>query len=144
MSARIESPTFVGRLGITPRTIQIALGAFWILDAALQYQPRMWGREFVSLMISPMAAGQLAPVAWVIDTAAHLIAPDPGAWNFLFATLQLAIGIGLLVPRTVKPALVAMFVWAPGVWWVGEGLGQILTAHTSPLAGAPDRGLDSR
>ena len=134
---RIEAPTFVGRWGITPRRLRIALGVLWILDAALQYQPRMWGHEFVSAMISPMAAGQPAPVAWVINTAAHLIAPDPGAWNFLFATLQLAIGAGLLVPRTVKPALIAMFFWCAGVWWIGEGLGQILTAHTSPLTGAP-------
>jgi hypothetical protein len=137
MAQEMKMRTVAGRWGVTQRTIQIALGLFWILDAALQYQPRMWGHEFVSQMITPMAAGQPAPVAWVINTVAHLIRPDPGVWNFLFATLQLAIGVGLLVRRTVKPALVAMFAWALGVWWVGEGLGQLLTAHTSPLSGAP-------
>lgn len=137
MAQEMKMRTFAGRWGVTQRTIQVALGLFWILDSALQYQPRMWGHEFVSQMITPMAAGQPAPVAWVINTVAHLIRPDPGVWNFLFATLQLAIGVGLLVRRTVKPALVAMFAWALGVWWVGEGLGQLLTAHTSPLSGAP-------
>jgi hypothetical protein len=137
MAYHIKTWTFAGRWHVTQRAIRVALGVIWIFDAALQYQPRMWGHEFVSQMISPMAAGQPAPVAWVINNAAHLIGPDPGVWNFIFATLQLAIGVGLLVPRTVKPALVTMFVWSFGVWWIGEGFGQILTAHTSPLTGAP-------
>jgi hypothetical protein len=129
--------TFAGRLGMSPRKVQLALGVLWIIDALLQYQPRMWGADLVSQMISPMAARQPAPVAWGVHTAAQLIRPDPGAWNFLFASLQLVIGIGLLIPRTVKQALCVMFVWAFGVWWVGEGFGQLLTARTSPLVGAP-------
>ncbi len=137
MSSTRKVRTFAGRLNISQRTVQRALGAFWILDAALQYQPRMWGHAFVSDMISPMAVGQPAPLAWLVKTVAHFIGLDPGAWNFLFATLQLGIGVGLLFRRTVRTALAVMFAWVLGIWCVGEGLGQIFTAHTSPLAGAP-------
>ncbi|HUY85937.1 MAG TPA: hypothetical protein VMU77_02385, partial [Acidimicrobiales bacterium] len=131
------TPNFAGRIGITPTRIRTVLGVLWILDALLQLQPRMFSKELVTQMFLPMTSGQPAPVAWVITTASHLIAPDTAVWNFLFAALQVSIGIGLLIPRTVKPALVAMWVWSFGVWWVGEGLGGLLTAHTSPLSGAP-------
>src|SRR5580704_15735093 len=39
--------------------------------------------------------------------------------------------------RTVKPAIVAMAIWALGVWWFGEGFGMLLTGAASPLTGAP-------
>jgi hypothetical protein len=126
-----------GRLPLSQRTLQVVLGSLWIFDAALQYQPRMFGHEFVDEMIAPMAAGQPPLVSWVIETAGHLIRPDVGVWNFLFATVQLAIGVGLLYRPTVRAALVAMFAWSMGVWWVGEGLGGLLTGHASPFTGAP-------
>jgi hypothetical protein len=37
----------------------------------------------------------------------------------------------------VKPAIVAMAIWAFGVWWFGEGFGMLLTGTASPLTGAP-------
>jgi hypothetical protein len=119
------------------RVVQIALGCFWIVDAALQFQPRMFGSGLVNDMILPMAHGQPAPVAWSITNMAHLIRPDAGVWNFFFGALQLGIGVGMLFRRTVKPAIVAMAVWAFGVWWFGEGFGMLLTGAASPLTGAP-------
>jgi len=130
-------PALGGRLGITPRTLQVALGVLWILDAALQFQPEMFSKATVTTMILPMAHGQPAPLAWSITTLGHFLAPDIGVWNFLFATLQLAVGVGLLFRRTVRPALVVMFAWCLGVWWFGEGFGQLLTGQASPLTGAP-------
>jgi hypothetical protein len=141
MGDTVTTRTFAGRWGISQRTIQMALGLVWILDATLQYQPRMWGHEFVSEMIVPVASGQPVPIAWLVRTTAHLIAPDPGAWNFLFATLQLAIGVGLLFRRTVRPALVTMFIWVFLVWSIGEGFGLLFTGHASPLTGAPGAAL---
>jgi len=119
------------------RIVQIALGCFWILDAALQFQPRMFGSGLVNDMMLPMAHGQPAPVAWSITNLAHLIRPDAGVWNFIFGALQLCIGVGMLFRRTVKPAIVAMAIWAFGVWWFGEGFGMLLTGAASPLTGAP-------
>ena len=49
----------------------------------------------------------------------------------------MAIGLGLLFRRTVRPALVVSFFWAFGVWFFGEGLGLIFTGSASALTGAP-------
>lgn len=119
------------------RVVQVALGCLWILDAALQFQPRMFGDGLVNDMMLPMAHGQPAPLAWSITNLAHFIRPDVGVWNFLFGALQLCIGMGMLFRRSVKPALVAMAIWAFGVWWFGEGFGMLLTGTASPLTGAP-------
>lgn len=125
------------RFGMTPRAIQIALGLVWVLDGALQYQPYMFHRSLVTGIILPNAQGQPAPIAWSVTSVAHFIKPDVGVWNFLFATLQLAIGAGLLVRRTVRPTIVVMVLWSALVWWFGEGLGALLTGTASPLTGAP-------
>ena len=41
----------------TQRVFQIVLGLFWIFDAALQFQPFMFGNGFVTSFILPNAAG---------------------------------------------------------------------------------------
>jgi hypothetical protein len=119
------------------RIVQIVLGCIWILDAVLQFQPRMFGQGLVTGMMLPAAQGQPAPVAWSITQLAHFVRPDVGVWNFFFGAVQLCIGVGMLLRRTVKPAIVAMAVWAFGVWWFGEGFGMLLTGTASPLTGAP-------
>jgi len=125
------------RRRLTPRSIQIALGWIWILDGVLQLQPSMFGRGFVTNILLPNAPGQPGPLAWSITTFGHFVSPDIGVWNVLFASVQLLIGVGLLFVVTVKPAIVAMAVWAFGVWWFGEGFGMLLTGTASPLTGAP-------
>lgn len=119
------------------RIVQIVLGCIWIVDAVLQFQPRMFGQGPVTDMLLPAAQGQPAPVAWSITQLAHFVRPDVGVWNFFFGAIQLCIGVGMLFRRTVKPAIVAMAVWAFGVWWFGEGFGMLLTGTASPLTGAP-------
>jgi hypothetical protein len=121
----------------TQRGLQIVLGLFWIVDAALQYQPFMFGNQFVASYITANAAGQPEPVSWLINNAGHFISPNVGVWNALFATIQLVIGGGLLFRRTVRPALVTSFFWIFGVWFFGEGLGGLLTGTASALSGAP-------
>lgn len=121
----------------TQRVLQIVLGLFWVLDAALQLQPFMFGREFVETLILPNASGQPAVVSWVITNIGHFIEPHIAAWNALFALIQLVIGAGLLFSRGVKVALGLSFAWVLGVWVLGEGLGMVLTGTASALSGAP-------
>ena len=121
----------------TQRTLQVVLGAFWILDAALQYQPFMFGDQFVPRYITANAAGQPEPVSWLITTAGHFVSPDVVAINALAATLQLLIGVGLLFRRTVRPALAVSMAWVLTVWFFGEGMGMLLTGSASALTGAP-------
>jgi hypothetical protein len=119
------------------RTVQIALGLFWILDAALQFQPYMFSKNFVNTFILANAAGQPAVIRWVITNVGHFLAPHVDVWNALFAVIQLAIGIGLLFRRTVRPALALSFPYVLGVWVFGEGLGMLFTGTATALTGAP-------
>jgi hypothetical protein len=125
------------RVRITRRGLQLALGLIWVLDGALQYQPFMFSHGFASEVIAPAGAGNpgwvAGPVAWTAgQIGSHLLLA-----NATFATLQLAIGLGILWPRTARLALAASVPWAVGVWWLGEGLGGVLTPAANPLTGAP-------
>jgi hypothetical protein len=119
------------------RGLQLALGAIWLLDAALQYQPYMFTRAFASQVIQNSAAGNPALIADPITWSAALMARHIVIDNAIFATIQLLIAAGLLYRPTVKVALAASVPWAIGVWWIGEGLGGVLAGSASPLTGAP-------
>ena len=118
------------------RVLQIVLGALWILDAALQFQPFMFGRGFVDVIVQN-AAGQPFVLGDFVSHMASFLAPDIAAWNTVFALVQLCIGAGLVFRRTVRPALAVSFAWVLGVWVVGEGMGMLLTGRASALTGAP-------
>ena len=85
----------------------------------------------------PQCEGQPAVISWVITNVGNFIEPHIAVWNTFFALIQLAIGVGLLFRRTVRPALAVSFAWAFGVWVFGEGLGMILTGSATALTGAP-------
>ena len=118
------------------RRLQLALGALWLLDAILQYQPVMFTRAF-SQMLAATAEGNPAFVSRPILWDAHLVGQHPVALNTTFATIQLLLALGMAWRPTVRLALGASIVWALGVWWFGEGLGGVLTGTASPLSGAP-------
>jgi hypothetical protein len=119
------------------RGLQIALGVIWLLDAALQYQPVMFSKMFATMMLAPSAAGQPLFVAGPVHLTVRIVAASPVAWNAVFATVQLALGVGLLFRRTTRAALAGTIAWGLAVWWLGEGLGGIFTAAATPLTGAP-------
>lgn len=118
------------------RLLQLALGMIWLLDAALQFQPYMFSRSFVTGIIEPTAAGNPRAVAHSITWVAHLLLHHLVPFNVVFATLQLLVAIGILYAPTVRPALAASIGWAVLVWWFGEGLGGVLAGNT-PIMGAP-------
>jgi len=119
-----------------PRVLQTALGVFWLLDGALQFQSFMYSRGFVQ-MLSGNAIGQPHWLASSVNWATDTLAPQLTLLNTLAALTQVAIGLGLLYRRSVKPALVLSFGWSLVVWWVGEGFGQLFANVANPLTGAP-------
>jgi hypothetical protein len=118
------------------RALQIVLGLLWLLDAALQFQPFMFGQGFVNLL-QANASGQPFVVGDLITHLGNFVSPDIAVWNVFFALIQVAIALGLLYKRTVRPALALSFAWALGVWFFGEGMGMLLTGTASALTGAP-------
>ena len=126
LASFVDSPT---RLG------QIVLGLFWFVDGLLQLQPYFFG-HFASGVIAPNAAGQPALIGDPITWIAGLIQPHQGIVTAFAALAEASIGIGLLVRRTVKPALLVSFAWALNIWFTGEGLGGLLTGTApTPLTG---------
>jgi hypothetical protein len=119
------------------RWLQIGLGSVWLIDAALQFQPYMFGKSFITQQLMPATMGNPAVIADPAMLVTRVLSHDPAAWNSVFATIQLALAAGLLWRRTAKAALAGTVVWALSVWWLGEGLGGVLTGTATPLTGAP-------
>jgi hypothetical protein len=131
--------TRFGRLRITTRGIQVALGLIWLLAGVLQFQSFMYTHGIVTDVFGPAAEKQWSIVGGPMKTIDSFYGRDLTLWNTLAAEIQCAIGLGLILSRkTVKPALLVSFGWALVVWWFGEGFGG-LTSNTlpSPLMGAP-------
>jgi hypothetical protein len=123
------------------RWLQAGLGAIWLLDAALQYQPFMFGRGFVTSVLMPAGMGSPAVVSGAITGTSQLIEPHVAVANAVFATVQLMLGLGLLWRRTARAALAGTIAWALAVWFLGEGLGGLLSGSASPVTGAPGAAL---
>jgi hypothetical protein len=118
------------------RWLQLGLAAIWLLDAVLQYQSFMFTRAF-GQMLAESAIGNPALIADPIIWAARIVEHHPTTTNAAFATIQLALGLGIAWRRTLKIALAASIVWSVVVWWLGEGMGGVLHGSATPLDGAP-------
>jgi hypothetical protein len=118
------------------RALQLALGALWLLDGMLQFQPAMFGRGFPQ-MLAGSAQGNPAVVARPITWSAGLIGHHVVALNAIFAAIQLVIGLGIAWRPAVKLALAGSVAWSLAVWWLGEGLGGVLAGTATPVTGAP-------
>jgi hypothetical protein len=108
----------------------------WLLDAVLQLQSYMFGPGFAG-MLAGAATGNPAIISGPVVWSSHLVAHDPVPWNTAFALTQVAIAVGLLWRPLVKAALAGSIAWSLAVWWLGEGLGGLLTGTASPVTGAP-------
>ena len=122
---------------LTRRHLEIALGILWLLDGVLQFQPYMFSRAFVDVLGMAQMGNVPHPIALFNHDISVLMSGHVVAFNAVFATTQVAIGISLLWSRSAPVARIASIVWALGVWSVGEGFGGIFMPGMSPLEGAP-------
>jgi hypothetical protein len=127
----------VPQVRVTRRSLQVALGLFWLLDGGLQFQPFMLRASFARDVLAPVGDGQPHFVAGPVHWAANLIAAHPVAWDVPFASIQVLLGLGMLFPRTVRLALAASLPWAVGVWLFGEGLSGLASGNASLITGMP-------
>jgi hypothetical protein len=122
---------------LTRRGLQVALGLIWLLDALLQFQPAMFTRSFPDQVLRPVAQGNPAWVADPVTWGATLISQHVVLANATFAAAQLVIALAILWRPTTGLGLALSVPWALAVWWLGEGLGGVLTSAPSAVAGAP-------
>lgn len=119
------------------RRLQIILGCLWLFDGVLQLQPFMFTVGFARQVIAPVGVAQPSVVGGAVRWGASVIAGHPVVYGALFAAVQMALGVSLLVSRTARWAIVASVAWAVGVWFFGEGLGGIAGGGASIWNGAP-------
>ncbi|MGH3635653.1 MAG: hypothetical protein ACRDTS_16515 [Mycobacterium sp.] len=104
----------------------------------------MFGHGFATQIIAPASQGQPEGVSAAVSWAAHLINAHPVGWDALFASVQLALGLALLIRPLARVGLAASICWALGVWDLGEGLGGLSsgrwrsgeTCHHEPVIGS--------
>ena len=126
---------------LTRRRLEMALGVLWLVDGALQWQPYMFSSAFFGNMLGMANMGLPGPVSAVLYQTTTMLTAHPVIWNAAFASLQLAIGAGLLWGRTVALARPVSIAWALAVWVVGEGFGGLFMPGVSALNGAPGAAL---
>jgi hypothetical protein len=118
------------------RKLQLALGGIWLLDGILQFQPSMFTRAFPE-MLAGTSAGNPAFVASPVNWSATLVTHHLVVLNAIFATIQVALGLGIAWRPAVRLALAASVLWSLAVWFLGEGLGGVLAGTASLTDGAP-------
>jgi hypothetical protein len=118
-----------------------ALGAFWLLDGLLQFQPQMFGPNFVTKVLTPVLSNQPGFIDTIVNGGIQLWSTNMIVTDTLAALLQCAIGVLLLFfplsSKTFKTGLWISIVWGVVVWLCGEGAGQLLTGSASFYTGAP-------
>jgi hypothetical protein len=88
-------------------------------------------------MLGPTAQGNPGVIAHPITDVARSIGQHSVGADTAFLIVQFALAFGIAYRPTVRLALVGSVVWSLTVWWLGEGLGGVLTGTASPVTGAP-------
>lgn len=136
------------RIGARHR-IRLGVGLLWMIAGGLQLQSFMFTRQFADDVLGSASLSQPSPLGALITWTQHLVGDHPVLFNWPFAIVQLAIGLGMVFGgrgRIARLACAGSVAWAGAVWLVGEGAGGLLTglfAH-QPAAlstGAPGAAL---
>jgi hypothetical protein len=122
---------------LTRRHIRAALGALWLLDAALQAQPHLFSADWWHNDLAQSVMAQPPIVARTILWTVGHIASHPAVWNGAFVAVQATLGLCLLAGRFERAAIAASIPWAAGIWWIGEGFGALPGGFGLFAAGAP-------
>ncbi len=121
----------------SPRAVRIALGSLWLIDAVLQARPRFFAAGWWRHDVAQSVMGQPAVVNHSIFWAVAIVAGHAAVFNALFVAVQAAIGLALVTGRWDRAAIAVSIPWALGVWWVGEGFGNLPTGFALAASGSP-------
>lgn len=100
-----------------------SLGLLWIVGGILQFQPTY---------LTPKGLGSMFTVAWMTS----LVGNNGMIVSIILGVIELAIGLGILVNRRVRPFIWVSIILSLIFWWSGQSFGQMFTPlGTDPNAG---------
>jgi cytochrome oxidase Cu insertion factor (SCO1/SenC/PrrC family) len=137
-AARAAAPEPAGR-----RVLRIGFGLLWLLDGALQAQPRM-AAGMPSQVIEPTASSSPLWVQHLVNWAGTTWSYHPIQAGAATVWIQAGIGLWLLAaPRGAVSRLagLASVGWGLVVWVFGESFGGIFAPGLTWLFGAPGAAL---
>jgi hypothetical protein len=143
-----RDPADAGAASTLARTHDLwwyGLGVLWLLDGLLQLQPAMFTPAVAVNVIQPAMEGQPdwigVPMLWCMQLWQH----HPVLTNVGVAGLELLIAALLLGGRHRRAwgrlGLFLSIGWGLIAWYVGEGLGGLVTGSATMLTGAPGSAL---
>ena len=119
------------------RKFLIILGSIWLPDGLMQFKPLMITQSLVTSVIWPNTWYQPLDIAYPIYSAGKIILSNVAAFDIIFGSIQVAIGLLLIVGKYTKAVIIFSVIWSFAVWWIGEGFGSLFTGQASLLTGAP-------
>ncbi len=117
------------------------LAAFWIIDALLEFQPKMFSAFLGSNILKSTIYNQPKVIADIIQNSVHLLLLHPALYNAIFGFIELLIGILLFTKKGYKTGLILSIFWSLFIWIFGEGMGNLFTRQALISTGAPGAGL---
>ncbi|HEY6539166.1 MAG TPA: hypothetical protein VI138_09055, partial [Candidatus Dormibacteraeota bacterium] len=139
-AAATTAPATIARIKLA---MLWGLALLWLLDAALQAQPRMFTVDFVSNIMKPSIAITPSFIGALSNWSLNFISPHIAVFNWLFTLTQFAIALLLLGgilrrrPQLVRAGLLLSISWGMVVWAAGEGTSGVFTGNGTMFTGAP-------
>jgi hypothetical protein len=125
------------------RTMLWGIALLWLLDAALQAQPRMFTIDFISNIMKPSIAISPSFIGALSNWTLTFVTPHIWLFNWLFTITQFVIAFALLgglIKRNqplIRAGLLLSIAWGMVVWVAGEGTSGVFTGNGTLFTGAP-------
>jgi hypothetical protein len=125
------------------RTMLWGIALLWLLDAALQAQPRMFTIDFISNIMKPSIAISPSFIGAISNWTLTFVTPHIALFNWLFTITQFVIAFALLgglIRRNqtlIRGGLLLSIAWGMVVWVAGEGTSGVFTGNGTLFTGAP-------
>ncbi|MFZ0994715.1 MAG: hypothetical protein WAO09_01865 [Candidatus Dormiibacterota bacterium] len=140
IAAGVTSPATIARV---KRTMLWGIALLWLLDAALQAQPRMFTIDFISNIMKPSIAIAPSFIGAIANWSLGFVTPHIALFNWLFMITQFVIAFLLLgglfrhKHNLIKAGLLLSIAWGMVVWVAGEGTSGVFTGNGTMFTGAP-------
>lgn len=120
--------------------LQVGFGLLWLVDGLLGLQPANLGPGLAA-GIAANAMGEPGVVRALAIATGHFVGAHGLGVGIAIAAVQLALGAGVITPRSRRAALIASVPFAIGVWVLGEAFGAVASGFAMMPSGAPGPAL---